>query len=283
MKVSDTKRALIDGDVIVYWAANHAQTNCYDITNSKGEVLATHDSKRHANSGLEDLMAFSQEELKIETGEVILSPWRVCEEFIDKFLIKIMKKAKCDSFEVHLSGTTNFRKEISITKPYKGNRSGARPFYYQRVREYLLEKYEAILSVNEEADDTLAIAQMADIDGTVICTVDKDLWMVTGGKYDFKREEESYVTEYDGFRAMQYQMLVGDRVDNIQGVPKVGAVTAKKVLDANEDIDNAWVAIAEAYKKAYGDDYKTVMIEMGRLLWMRREVGEMWDLPQIIK
>jgi len=277
------KKALIDADVLVYYSANHSQTNCYDIINSKGQVISTHDSKRHANSGLEDLMAFSQEELEIVPGEVRLAPWRTCEEYIDTFIKNITKKAKCDSFELHLSGVDNFRKEVAITKPYKGNRSGERPYYYARVRKYLLEKYDALLSVNEEADDTLAIAQMADIDGTVICTVDKDLWMVTGGKYDFKREETSYVTEYDGFRAMQYQMLVGDLVDNIQGVPKVGKVTAHKVLDANEDIDDAWVEIAKAYKKAYGDDYKTVMVEMGRLLWMRREVGEMWNLPQIIK
>ena len=277
------KKALIDADVLVYYAANHSQTNCYDIINSKGEVLATHNTKRYANSGLEDLMAFGQEEFEIVTGEVILAPWRTCEEYIDKFIKDITRNAKCDSFELHLSGEGNFRKEVAVTKPYKGNRTGERPFYYSRVRKYLTEKYDALMSVNEEADDTLAIAQMADIDGTVICTVDKDLYMITGGKYDFKREELSYVTEYDGFRAMQYQMLVGDRVDNIQGVPKVGKVTAHKVLDANEDIDKAWVEIAKAYKKAYGDDYKTVMIEMGRLLWMRREVGEMWDLPQIIK
>lgn len=266
----------------MYWAANHAQTNCYDVINSKGEVLATQDSKRHAQGTMEDLQAFSEEKMEVVTGEVILKPWRVCEEYIDKFLKDITKGAKCDTFEVHLSGVDNFRKDIAKTKPYKGNRTGARPFYYQQVREYLLDKHEALLSVNEEADDTLSIAQCLDPDGTVICTIDKDLFMVPGGKYDFRREENSYVTEYDGMRAMQYQMLVGDRVDNIQGVPKIGKVKASKLLEANDDIDVAWVRIAELYEKAYGDHYEAVMVEMGRLLWMRREVGEMWELPKII-
>ena len=276
-------KALIDGDVIVYWAANHAQTNCYDVINSKGEVLSTQDSKRHAQGTMEDLQAFSDEEMEVVSGEVILKPWRVCEEFIDGFLNKIMKESKADSFEVHLSGVDNFRKEIAVTKPYKGNRTGVRPFYYQQVREYLLDKHDALLSINEEADDTLAIAQMVSPDDTVICTVDKDLWMVPGAKYDFKREENSYVTEYDGMRSMQFQMLMGDRVDNIQGVPRIGKVKANKLLEANKEIDDAWIAIAESYKNAYGDDYKIVMIEMGRLLWMRREVNEMWELPQNIK
>ena len=279
-------KALIDGDVIVYWAANHAQTNCYDIINKDGDVLSTHDSKRHANSGLEDLQAFSKgmfEGMEIVTGEVILKPWRDCEEFIDNFLDRITEASKADSFEVHLSGKDNFRKEIAVTKPYKGNRTGVRPFYYQKVRDYLLDKHEALLSVNEEADDTLAIAQIINPDDTVICTVDKDLWMIPGPKYDFKREENSYVTEYDGMRSMQFQMLVGDRVDNIQGVPGIGKVKANKILEANKDIDDAWIAIAKAYEESYGQGYRIVMVEMGRLLWMRREVREMWELPQNIK
>lgn len=276
-------KALIDGDVIVYWAANHAQTNYYDIVNAAGDILDTRESKRFANSSLEDLLAFSSEELKVVPGKTVLDPWASCETFIDNFIKSITKKAKCDSFEVHISGTTNFRKEVAVTKPYKGTRSSDRPFYYSKVREYLLDKYEAVLAVNEEADDTLSIAQMLDVDNTVICTIDKDLWMVPGNKYNFKKEEASYVTEYDGMRWMQYQMLAGDRVDNIQGIPRVGDAKANKVLEDNSKIDDAWVAIAGAYKKAYGDDYKTVMIEMGRLLWMRREVGEMWNLPQIIK
>lgn len=276
-------RALIDGDVIVYQAANHAQTNNYDIVNSKDEVLATHASKRFANQGLDDLMAFSQEELRIEAGRVDLLPWRDCAKYVDSFINDIQKQSKSDSVEVHISGPTNFRKAISVTKPYKGNRKSARPFYYGQVRDYLVDKYQAVVSVNEEADDTLSIAQIADIDNTVICTIDKDLWMVTGAKFNFRKGILNYVTEYDGLRFMQYQMMIGDRVDNIQGVPRVGKVKANKLLDAHEDLDKAWIAIAELYKKAYGDSYKEVMVEMGRLLWMRREVGEMWDLPKVIK
>ena len=78
-------------------------------------------------------------------------------------------------------------------------------------------------------------------------------------------------------------MLAGDPVDNIQGVPRIGKVTAEKLLADNPGIDDAWVAIAKAYKKAYGEVYKCVMVEMGRLLWMRRVENEMWNLPQILR
>ena len=58
-------KALIDGDVLVYWAANAMQTNEYDIINKKGEVIDTQDSKRHANSSLEGLQGFSNEHMEI--------------------------------------------------------------------------------------------------------------------------------------------------------------------------------------------------------------------------
>lgn len=281
-------KALIDGDVLVYWAANWAQTNYFDVINSEGKVLDSRESKRFAQDSANDLMDFSMgehggEELTVEAGDIRLTKWISCQEFIDNFIAKIVRDAKCGDFEIHLSGPTNFRKDIGVTKPYKGNRSSEKPYYYHKVRNYLIDNYDVIIAINEEADDTLAITQSKDPDGTVICTVDKDLWMVPGNKYNFRKEEASYVTEYDGMRSMQFQMLTGDHVDNIQGVPKIGKVSAEKLLAANPDIDDAWVAIAEAYKKAYGEFHKCVMVEMGRLLWMRRVENEMWSLPRILR
>jgi 5'-3' exonuclease len=107
--------------------------------------------------------------------------------------------------------------------------------------------------------------------------------MVPGNKYNFRKEEASYVTDFDGMRSMQFQMLTGDPVDNIQGVPRIGKVKAEKLLAAHPEIDDAWVAIAKAYKNAYGELHESVMVEMGRLLWMRRVENEMWSLPQILR
>jgi|TARA_Y100000296_G_scaffold40362_2_gene46550 hypothetical protein len=280
-------KALIDADIIVYWSANHCQTNYYNVIDKDGEVLQEYDSKRHAQNGLEDintlwkLQASETEEspYSVVSGKIIIEPWSECVEFITDFIKSLVKKTKADEYELHLSGHTNFRKDIAVTKPYKGNRKGYKPFYYQKVRDYLIEELGALVSEDEEADDTLAIAQTNDKDNTIICTIDKDLWTVPGAKYDFKREESSYVTEYDGIRHFQYQMLAGDPVDNIQGVPKIGPVKAKKILGDYDDIQTTWNIIRDYYKDSYGDDCNDIMLEMGRLLWIRHNVGEMWDLP----
>lgn len=279
--------ALIDADIIVYWASNHCQTNYYDVVDKDNESIKEYDSKRHALDGLEDINALWQTQAiegeespyRVIQGKIVLEPWAECVEFINDFIESVVNKSKSTEYELHLSGHTNFRKEIAVTKPYKGNRKGEKPFYYQKVRDYLTEVMGAKISVDEEADDTLGIAQSKDIDNTIICTIDKDLWIVPGAKYDFKREELSYVTEYDGIRHFQYQMLAGDQVDNIQGVPKIGPVKAKKILSDNEDIDDAWNIIRDLYRSSYDYNSDDVMLEMGRLLWMRRKVGQMWELP----
>jgi len=268
------KTALIDGDVIVYWVANNAQTNTYDVINDKGDVLAVCNNKTEAKESKEDLEQFGDSTFEILPGEIRLKAWREVEVFTDSFLKKILKDSGCKDMKVHLSGHTNFRKEIATVKPYKGNRKSERPFYYQKIRDYLEDKYDALMSVNEEADDTLAIAQYIDPDNTVICSVDKDLWMVPGEKFNFKKGEKSIVSKYEGMRKMQYQMLVGDSVDNIQGVSKIGPKKAEKLLAENTDIDKAWRSISEAYKKAYGKDHRKIMTEMGQLLWMRSYEGE---------
>ena len=279
--------ALIDADIIVYWASNHCQTNYYDVVDKDNESIKEYDSKRHALDGLEDINALWQTQAiegeespyRVIQGKIVLEPWAECVEFINDFIDSVVNKSKSTEYELHLSGHTNFRKEIAVTKPYKGNRKGEKPFYYQKVRDYLTEVMGAKISVDEEADDTLGIAQSKDIDNTIICTIDKDLWIVPGAKYDFKREVLSYVTEYDGIRHFQYQMLAGDQVDNIQGVPKIGPVKAKKILSDNEDIDDAWNIIRDLNRSSYDYNSDDVMLEMGRLLWMRRKVGQMWELP----
>ena len=53
----------------------------------------------------------------------------------------------------------------------------------------------------------------------------------------------------------------------------------KKILEDNEDIQDAWNVIRDLYRSSYDYNSDDVMLEMGRLLWMRRKVGQMWELP----
>ena len=57
-------------------------------------------------------------------------------------------------FEVYLTGSNNFRFDIAKSYPYKGNReSSEKPKHLKHVRDYLINKFGAIVSEGEEADD----------------------------------------------------------------------------------------------------------------------------------
>ena len=76
-------RALIDGDIIVYWASNHCQTNYYNVVDKNGDNIKEYDSKRHAMDGLEDINALWSTQSKvgeispytIVQGKTVLEPW----------------------------------------------------------------------------------------------------------------------------------------------------------------------------------------------------------------
>jgi len=74
-----------------------------------------------------------------------------------------------------------------------------------------------------------------------------------------------------------YQMLVGDTVDNIAGVPGIGIVTAFNLLVADGNVSSstdAYDVVVEQYKKAHGDDWEKHFDEMSKLLWMVRELDK---------
>lgn len=175
-----------------------------------------------------------------------------------------------------------------LAKPYKGNRP-PKPVRYKEMRNYLMRKYKAIVSHCGEADDILGIEQTSD---TVICSIDKDLlqiaglhWNIAKGiaikvlapgelnlfyrvKPDGRKQAEIYGT---GFKWFCAQMIMGDTVDNIPGIPRQGAVAAYKALADCETEQDCWERIKRCYLAV--DLSKEYFIQHCYLLWIAREDG----------
>lgn len=181
----------------------------------------------------------------------------------------------CDDFKAHLTGKTNFRNEVAVTYPYKGNRKDVvRPEHFDALRKHA-ERLGATVSVNEEADDTVAIeSTKADY---WIVHVDKDLNQLPGWHYNPVKCEEYYVTEDEGNYSFYLQLLTGDRTDNIVGLKGIGPVKAAKILGDLVTEADLYAAVVKAYKNA-GEPVERIL-ENGQLLWLRRSEGEMWQLP----
>jgi 5'-3' exonuclease len=179
----------------------------------------------------------------------------------------VFDNLKCDDYKAYITGKTNFRNDIAVTEPYKGNRKDAkRPVHYQAIRHHL-QRLGAELVEGSEADD--AVATEATKTGGWIVSIDKDLDQVAGWHYNFVKHIEYYVTEEEGLRNLFTQVLTGDRTDNIIGLKGIGPKKAEKLLQDCKTEREYYDACLKAY-----DGNQLRVDENLQLLWLRRTVNQ---------
>lgn len=182
---------------------------------------------------------------------------------------------KCDDYKAFISGKTNFRYDIAVTKPYKGNRKTLKkPRHYEALREHL-QRLGAVVTEGQEADDAVAIE--ASRGSYLIVHQDKDIDQVPGFHYNPVNCTEYFVTPFEGLKSFYKQVLTGDQTDNIPGLFRVGKVTAEKLLKDCEDEESLYRTVLKTYEeKGKTPEY---LLEQARLLWLRREEGQLWEPP----
>ena len=198
------------------------------------------------------------------------------DELMDYILGDTLMFPDPNEYEVFLTGSGNFRYDIAKSFPYKGNRSGVeKPIHLSVTRERLISKWGAVVSEGEEADDLIAIAATYYGPDTVVASIDKDMLQIPCRHFNFATGVWTTVTEFEGLRSFYKQILTGDRADNIIGLYRVGPVKAEKMLQGCNDEKSLWETVLKAY-----DGDKERVIENARLLWLRREKGEIWEPPR---
>jgi 5'-3' exonuclease len=96
-----------------------------------------------------------------------------------------------------------------------------------------------------EADDALGLECHLDPSDFILVSPDKDMKQISCRL--FNGEEEFNVTPEEADYWFWTQTITGDPVDGYKGIPGVGAVGAKKILDNAED---PWQAVLAGYEKA---------------------------------
>lgn len=187
----------------------------------------------------------------------------------------VYTELQCDDYKAYITGKGNFRNEIAVTEPYKGNRKDAkRPVHYEAIRHHL-QRLGAELVEGQEADDAVAIE--ASTNGGWIVSIDKDLDQVPGWHYNFVKKEEYYVEEFEGLKNFYSQILTGDRIDNIIGLKGIGPVKAAKILAECKTEQELYDACLKAY-----DGNSERVAENGKLLWLRRKPNQIWSFPPVL-
>ena len=173
----------------------------------------------------------------------------------------------------YLTGSGNFRKDLATIKVYKGQRP-PKPEHLPATRDQLVQQWGAEIVEGQEADDAIGI-KATDLKGDcTIVSIDKDLLMIPGTHYNFVKKEWTEVSQEKGDYFFYKQLLTGDQVDNIQGVPGIGPKKAEKAYEGCTTVQEMYQKALEMYK---GD--ADALLENARLLWLRRYEGEMWEPP----
>lgn len=251
------------------------------------------------------------------TGGNTDDPGRAIRVARDK-IEQLQAKARAEYVEIHLTGsgsTKGDRYLIARLKPYQGGRKGERPKYWQLVRQMLESREDATVWMDREADDGLAmraanfmVTRNSGEQLIFIASPDKDLRMVPGTHIDWSTGDtvqvlcHSYrVVHADkvyGYCWFLTQLLRGDPVDNIPGLPHtidekgkkklVGDVGAAALLAGTENPEQGWTVVLREYMKTYPDTWADELCEQAALLWLRRGTAAdpadwwYWEVTEVL-
>lgn len=195
-----------------------------------------------------------------------------------------------EEFQLYLTGSGNFRDKVAITAPYKGNRDRlARPVHYQAIRDYMVNRWGAVVEEGWEADDAVTAASYAmqhDPERCIIVSQDKDLRTVPGLLYNPRKEVITKISREDAVYNECIQILVGDTVDNIPGCYKVGEKKAPEIIEPRLPVKEMHKRLVQAFEESktrkgcpYAErEAREVCTEMGRLVHLKRHRKDTWRL-----
>lgn len=186
-----------------------------------------------------------------------------------------------------------FRSDIYRYAKYKGKRPEKSEHvakWEPIIKGHYMTKYGFITLPKLEADDIVAgTAHYVHEAGIpyVICSPDKDLRQITGKHFDYRvpqGESPSVfideVSASDAHWNFWTQMLTGDDGDNIAGVPGLGPVKAKKIIDACKeegDIITTRSTVLTHYHKYFGEFYGGVIFEETEMaLRLMKPLHRLW-------
>jgi 5'-3' exonuclease len=258
--------AIIDGDVVVHRA-------CYNRTAgliTDCEITGSKLPPRQLDENGEPIFTEEEDRLYLET----------CYTNLKRMLDKIQERLWCDTRVVYIKGIGNFRDDLF--PGYKGHRKSKTPNKFLPMLRQLLElEGLAIPAHGREADDLIRIkAEECRAAGEefVICSIDKDLKCIPGKHYYIHKDEEETITEEYAMRFYYEQLLQGDPVDAIQGIPKIGPKTAQKLLVGCESEEEFQFVVQEQYQKYFGDGWIEALEFNGMLIHIQKTLDDVFSI-----
>ena len=180
----------------------------------------------------------------------------------------IVKNFKIKKVIVSISDKSNFR--YDFYPEYKQNRScSVRTELFLSLRKWARKKYSP--KQNIEADDFVAYHVSK---GAIGVTTDKDLFNgVAGLWYNAHHAHRCWIstTKEQADKFVLLQSIMGDSVDNIKGIKRMGVVRATKHLD-----DNGWTwdSVVKLYNSEEEAVFTRRLVDMHQ--WTPKKGVTLW-------
>jgi len=266
-------KLIMDGDAFVYRSAVRCQETLYIVDHDTDNPLVYPLISR----------AKAFEKKRGEKSNVVakssILPGKVPAKILDSYIKFWTNLVGTKDYVLHFSGEENFR--YVVDPNYKKGRT-EKPIYYEGLKDYVLKNHPCFIAENMEADDSMGIEQTRCREAgkqSVIVTNDKDLRQVPGNfcnsvtPYAWYKitDPGSYNGFGTGFAWFCAQMITGDTVDKIKGIPGAGPARAKKILKGKTTMRQMWTAVAEEYIRK---ELTHTLWDQAHLLWIRRHEDE---------
>jgi len=203
---------------------------------------------------------------------------------IENMMRDILRESESNEYRCFLTGKGNYR--YDIYPEYKANRKDKpKPVHLQACRDYLVETWNAVISEGCEADDLIGIAatDCEDPMSFVVCSIDKDLKMISGNHFNFVTKERSFVTPIEGLKSFYKQLILGDVSDNIPGYDGKARQKWPKFMQHHHDAIEYCTNAVDMYtyvREIYTNEAHNIILN-GRLLYIQRNKDEQWVPPNL--
>ena len=171
---------------------------------------------------------------------------------VDQIISSIFINTKCDEY-IGFVGFGSCSERMMIYPEYKANRKGKElPKYLKDIKNYMVDKWKFIALHGIEADDMVNSVRVK-IDNSVICAIDKDLLMLEGTHYNYKKNEWVTVNQQEADYYFWMSMITGDTADNIKGIEGKGKAYATKLFGACKVSTLLMQTVLIEYIDTYGE------------------------------
>jgi hypothetical protein len=210
---------------------------------------------------------------------------------VEFYITTLVDELFCEEWVGAVDGLGNHRKIVfenykdSVTRKAGRDR---RKEWFPELKTHFINLDNVVVTENEEADDLLAqwSTQLAEqgVDHCII-TTDKDLMTIPTKifspavkKYYNIDSKFKLFSPPESFRFFCKQLLMGDPVDFIPGLPGYGPVKAEAILSLT-DSPLEWCNLVKLhYKNQYKEEWKNYLLSNGKMLYIVRKPNEWFSL-----